>query len=817
MSERASKRRKLDTGASPLPQESSASAKLAEQRRTRKSDYEINDVIVVAVGNTNGAAPLGTQVGRARKGDAPANAEGVEDTGRSASTQSPKVSADSKESVVEQGTTNGRPKAGNRRSRRSQASEEKVGGDDSTSHVDENSHGNGKDVEIQDALDKSEVGNEDAMDLDAPRTSGRKRQISKKLEEAQEAGIMPGKSSPAARNRSNPVNGTPVGSVRRGRVSQPGSAPRSARSSAAKKKTLPDEIPDSEPEAETDSKSIAVLDRTGTEEANTTKILSPTPMRSKLEAQAPPDLGATAERPKDTPSVVQPPKKARRSLTKQLTAVSASKPQDELPKKSRRTSRSLDAGQENVTVAEDMPREEPLQLDGTDATFHHMSHIKSSILRKLRARPRQSHVGPVHPLVGLDSEHAKVANLIEQTITAGESNSMVLIGARGSGKSALIDNVIRQQRTTHGDDFHVVRLSGFIHTDDKIAIREIWRQLGREMDIEDDSQVKNYADTLTTLLALLSHPSETGQELEGRIAKSVVIILDEFDLFTTHPRQTLLYNLFDIAQSRKAPIAVLGLTTRFDVAEALEKRVKSRFSHRQVYVPLAKNFSVFKEMCKAYLLLFPSDLSNMLDHTATTDWTSFVDQLFATSAPLNTILQSTYHTTKSVPAFLTAMLLPISTLPTSPTTAASLLVHLNNQLSLSPSLSPPDSTLSLLPSLSTLQLSLLIASARLVIIHDSDTITFPLAYDEYKSLASKARIAASASGALAAGAGARVWGQRVARMAWEGLVEKGLIVAEEGRRGVGRVDVGLEEIGGVVESGLLEGVGTGVARWCREI
>jgi origin recognition complex subunit 4 len=38
----------------------------------------------------------------------------------------------------------------------------------------------------------------------------------------------------------------------------------------------------------------------------------------------------------------------------------------------------------------------------------------------------------------------------------------------------------------HKDEFHVVRLNGFIHTDDKIALKEIWRQLGKEMDVEDD-------------------------------------------------------------------------------------------------------------------------------------------------------------------------------------------------------------------------------------------------------------------------------------------------------------------------------------------
>ena len=79
--------------------------------------------------------------------------------------------------------------------------------------------------------------------------------------------------------------------------------------------------------------------------------------------------------------------------------------------------------------------------------------------------------------------------------------------------------------------------------------------------------------------------------------------MDEFDLFTTHPRQTLLYNLFDIAQARKAPIVVLGLTTRIDVVESLEKRVKSRFSHRYVHLPLPRSIPAFWEICKQGLLV----------------------------------------------------------------------------------------------------------------------------------------------------------------------------------------------------------------------
>lgn len=123
-------------------------------------------------------------------------------------------------------------------------------------------------------------------------------------------------------------------------------------------------------------------------------------------------------------------------------------------------------------------------------------------------------------------------------------------------------------------------------------------------------KTNNYADTLASLLALLSHPSEFSGATSEQAAKSVVFVLDEFDLFASHPRQTLLYNLFDIAQSRKAPIVVLGLTTRIDVMDSLEKRVKSRFSHRYVHLSLPRNITAFWEICKKGITVDDEELSS---------------------------------------------------------------------------------------------------------------------------------------------------------------------------------------------------------------
>ncbi len=222
----------------------------------------------------------------------------------------------------------------------------------------------------------------------------------------------------------------------------------------------------------------------------------------------------------------------------------------------------------------------------------HLSVVQRVVMEKLTGRMALK-------LVGLEEELGKVYQVVEQTVVSGEGNSMLVIGARGCGKTALVNKVIADLSEENRENFHVVRLNGFIYTDDKLALRDIWRQLGKEMEVEDlTSRTNNYADTLASLLALLSHPEEISAEQAGHTAKSVVFILDEFDLFTHHARQTLLYNLFDIAQARKAPICVLGLTTKIDVVEMLEKRVKSRFSHRYVHLPLPRSLPAFRDICR---------------------------------------------------------------------------------------------------------------------------------------------------------------------------------------------------------------------------
>lgn len=136
-----------------------------------------------------------------------------------------------------------------------------------------------------------------------------------------------------------------------------------------------------------------------------------------------------------------------------------------------------------------------------------------------------------------------------------------------------------------------MRLSGHVQRNDRVALREIARQVAKQINrafgaelendedasTEDDpSQVTEAPSHLPTLISSLP-----------TLGRPTIIVIDAFDLFAEHGRQALLYCLLDTAQSCRAGtsnrgLAVVGVTTRVDTLNMLEKRVKSRFSGRML-------------------------------------------------------------------------------------------------------------------------------------------------------------------------------------------------------------------------------------------
>ncbi|KAJ1832200.1 origin recognition complex subunit 4, partial [Coemansia sp. RSA 2703] len=115
------------------------------------------------------------------------------------------------------------------------------------------------------------------------------------------------------------------------------------------------------------------------------------------------------------------------------------------------------------------------QMDVDSADVVDTGAIRKTILNRLHGRTL------LPELIGLDTPFEAVFSLLNRTVVSAEGNTALLIGPRGSGKSSIVQKSLDVLERNHSSSsqpsgapsYYVVRLNGFIHTNDKIALRDI--------------------------------------------------------------------------------------------------------------------------------------------------------------------------------------------------------------------------------------------------------------------------------------------------------------------------------------------------------
>lgn len=143
----------------------------------------------------------------------------------------------------------------------------------------------------------------------------------------------------------------------------------------------------------------------------------------------------------------------------------------------------------------------------------------------------------------------------------------------------------------------VIRLNGLLHSDDNGALKEIARQLCLEHQLL-FSKMASSDDNSQFVLDMLREC--------GLAHMTIIFVLDEFDLFA-QGKQRLLYSLLDAMQTLTSQAVVIGVSCRVDADQLLEKRVRSRFSHRKLlfFPPPMEDI----QKLLAHLLYLPKDSS----------------------------------------------------------------------------------------------------------------------------------------------------------------------------------------------------------------
>ncbi|XP_008115329.1 origin recognition complex subunit 4 isoform X2 [Anolis carolinensis] len=330
-------------------------------------------------------------------------------------------------------------------------------------------------------------------------------------------------------------------------------------------------------------------------------------------------------------------------------------------------------------------------------------------------RERFCHPSPNEKLFGIESQYKQLLELLKRTAIHGESNSVLIIGPRGSGKTLLTCHVLNKLMEIKQvkDNTLYVHLNGLLQTNDKIALKEITRQLNLE-NVVGDKVFGSFAENLTFLLEALKR---------GDRAHScpVLFVLDEFDLFVHHRNQTLLYNLFDVSQSAQTPIAVIGLTCRLDILELLEKRVKSRFSHRQIHLVNSFDFKKYLNICKEQLSL-PSEFPEKQFYQK---WNKNIESALEDPTVQN-VLQNQFHYSKDLRSLSILLMLTLNNITVShPYMNASDFLEASR-------LCRMNSKANIVHGLSVLEFCLIIAMKHLNDTYDGEPFNFQMVYNEYQ-------------------------------------------------------------------------------------
>lgn len=395
----------------------------------------------------------------------------------------------------------------------------------------------------------------------------------------------------------------------------------------------------------------------------------------------------------------------------------------------------------------------------------------------------------------LISKYKEVYKMFEHTVRDNEGHSLLIIGPRSSGKTAIIQHALDDLSSKYPGQFITVRLNAYLHNDDIVALREVARQLdynAKKLRTNDDVSSGNFeqrsiSDTFTNILSILDKSSNTFNQNNNNTANnneqeavSIIFIIEEFENFTSGSKQTLLYNLFDLSQSSSTPICVLGVSTKITARELLEKRVKSRFSQRIISINKSSTIDEFWSNSKLGLILSNEFIESLEDKTYGILWNQYVDSMYSCkSSYLRKLIYQNYFTIKNFKDFNNNCIYPASKIST-------LLPFLHDgdfkKYSTNQSI---NNVQSIVKSLSVLELLLIIAASRWIEKFDLQVVNFNLAYKEYEEMIKNFNINSATvnSSSLIDNnilsnitINQKIWSPKILKNCWESLYKLGILL-----------------------------------------
>ena len=204
---------------------------------------------------------------------------------------------------------------------------------------------------------------------------------------------------------------------------------------------------------------------------------------------------------------------------------------------------------------------------------------------------------------------------------SAESKSLLLLGEPGSGKTQAVDYCLNKLKEENKNIITLRARGDFYHSNIE-CLRHLGQQIAAQL--MTSPQNGSFEGSMEWFRCILKESFHR--------ESAVVIVLDRFEHFCAMARQTLLYNLFNLAQDLSVRLCIVGVSEKFDVTCQLEKRILSRFSMEYLFAFLPKNARELTQILECKLKL-PEDAEKVLDSSFVFDFNQRISEALEARIP----------------------------------------------------------------------------------------------------------------------------------------------------------------------------------------
>ncbi|RMZ26461.1 hypothetical protein D0859_09459 [Hortaea werneckii] len=158
-------------------------------------------------------------------------------------------------------------------------------------------------------------------------------------------------------------------------------------------------------------------------------------------------------------------------------------------------------------------------------------------------------------LVGRDSERQELNTFVERCIESESAGCLYVSGPPGTGKSALVDEVVRQYTDSEHLQLAVVNCMSVRNA------KDLSQKLSEDLGLKKDT-------TFSYLRSCFTQAKADGE-------KKFLVILDEVDTLVDLDLE-LLYNLFEWSMQPSSRLVLLGIANALDLTDRFLPRLKGR-------------------------------------------------------------------------------------------------------------------------------------------------------------------------------------------------------------------------------------------------